>query len=240
MPTSNSFNFELNRDQVIKGALRLLGVISQGQTPDADQINDAAEALNVLVKAWAAEGLPLWAIKQASFTPVAGTSDYTIGIGKTIVTEEPLKLYQGWYRNTTSLIDVPLILITQSRFNSLSAKSQQGTTTQIYYERLNGSGIIHLYLTPDATFAANNTVHLLFQRPFADFDASTDTPDFPQEWIRALKYGLADEMSMEYGLGNKDRVELKARADEYRLEALGFTQEEGSMYFSPNNNQGKR
>ena len=237
MTISNSYNFDLNRDQVIKGALRLLGVISQGQTPDTDQINDAAEALNILVKAWAADGLPLWAIKQVSFTPVAGTGEYTIGNGKTIATEEPLKVYQGWYRNTTSLIDVPLIGITQSRFNSLSAKSQQGTVTQYYYERLNGSGIVHLYLTPDATFAANNSIYLLFQRPFADFDASTDTPDFPQEWIRALKYGLADEMSMEYGLGNKDRVELKARADEYKDEALGFTQEEGSLYFSPNNRE---
>ena len=46
-----------------------------------------------------------------------------------------------------------------------------------------------------------------------------------------------DFYDMEYGLGNKDRVELKARADEYKDEALGFTQEEGSLYFSPNNRE---
>jgi len=92
--------------------------------------------------------------------------------------------------------------------------------------------VLSLYLTPDSVYAANKIVYFLFQRPFADFDSATDTPDFPQEWIRALKYGLADEMCMEYGLAQKERLELKARATEYKEEALAFTQEEGSLFFS--------
>jgi len=227
MAISNSYNFELNRDQVIKGALRILGVISQGQTPDADQINDAAEALNVLVKAWGAEGMPLWAIKEGTITPQQGIATYSLA------NEEPLKVYQAWYRNTSSGIDVPMVGLTEHDYERLSNKSQQGTSVQYFYKRLNGSGTMYLYLVPDSVFASQFTVHYLYQRPFADFDSSTDTPDFPQEWIRALKYGLADEISMEYGYPIRDRQELQMRAMNYKEEALGFTQEEGSYSFAP-------
>jgi hypothetical protein len=71
----------------------------------------------------------------------------------------------------------------------------------------------------------------VYQAPFADFDSSTDVVDFPQYWIRALKYGLADEIAMEYGYPIKDRQELMLRAEKYKEDALSFTQEEGSYYF---------
>jgi len=136
MTISNSFNFELNRDQVIKGALRILGVISQGQTPDTDQINDASEALNVLVKAWGAEGMPLWAIKEGTINPISGTASYAL------TSEEPLKIYQAWYRNTTSGIDVPMVGLVEHDYERLSNKSQQGTSVQYFYKRLNGSDFV--------------------------------------------------------------------------------------------------
>ncbi len=235
MSISGSYNFDLTRNQIVTGALRLLGVISQGQTPDATQITDGSEALNVLIKAWQAEGLPLWAIKEMSFTPVADTTSYQIGTSLTVNTQEPLKIYQAWYRNTTSEMDIPLTSLVESQYNELSNKSQNGTPVSYFYKRGNGLGTLYLYQTPDTTFCASNTIYFSFQRPFSDFDSSTDTADFPQEWIRALKYGLADEIALEYGYPIKDRTELRERAEQYKQEALGFTQEEGSIFFSPDN-----
>lgn len=226
-----TYDFTLNRDEVIKGALRLCGVISQGQTPDTSQTNDAAEALNVLVKAWEAEGLPLWCLKTASFTPVASTGSYTVGVGQTVNTQKPLKLLQAWYRNTATNVDVPITLLTQQQYDALPNKSQEGTTSQLYYQPLVDTGVIYTYLVPDSTFASQKTIFFRFQRPFADFDASSDVPDFPQEWIRALKYGLADEISLEYGVPKATRDELRLRAEMFKDEALGFTEEEGSFYF---------
>lgn len=226
-----TYDFTLNRDEVIKGALRLCGVIAQGQTPDASQVSDAAEALNVLVKAWQAEGLPLWCMKTASFTPVASTNSYTVGVGETVDTQKPLKLYHAWYRDNTSDVDVPITLLTQQQYDSLSNKSQEGTVNQLYYQPLLSTGTIYTYLTPDSSFASNKTIYFRFQRPFADFDADTDYPDFPAEWIRALKYGLADEISLEYGVPKDVRQELRLKAEMFKEEALGFTEEEGSFFF---------
>jgi hypothetical protein len=119
-------------------------------------------------------------------------------------------------------------------FNKFTNKSQEGTSIQFYYERLSGSGNMYLYLTPDDTFAADYTVQFLFQRPFMDFDSASDLPDFPQEWIRALKYGLADEIAFEYGYPQKDRMELRSRAEKYKADALAFSEEDLSLLFQPN------
>ena len=64
MATSGSTDYSQTRDDIIKRALRLIGVLAQGETPTADQVTEAAAALNGLVKAWQADGMPLWAITQ--------------------------------------------------------------------------------------------------------------------------------------------------------------------------------
>ena len=56
MTTSGSYDFSINRDQIIEGALRLCGVIAQGETPSATQITEGSRMLNLMVKAWEADG----------------------------------------------------------------------------------------------------------------------------------------------------------------------------------------
>ena len=52
MTTSGSYDFSINRDQIIEGALRLCGVIAQGETPSATQITEGSRMLNLMVNAW--------------------------------------------------------------------------------------------------------------------------------------------------------------------------------------------
>ena len=40
MATSGTTNFSVSRDDLIKGALRKIGVVPQGETPTADQITE--------------------------------------------------------------------------------------------------------------------------------------------------------------------------------------------------------
>ena len=226
-----AYNFNLNRDEVIKGALRILGVIGQGETPDAAQIADGAEALNILVKAWEIEGMPVWAIKTQVIIPVAGDGVYDIGTGATVNIPKPERIYQAFYTTTATNISINMVPMSQEQYWSLSNRSQQGTPTQYYWDDKNTTGNLYLYLVPDAGFASDNTITILYQAPFADFDSSTDLPDFPQYWLRALKYGLADEISLEYGYPSKDRQELMLRAEKYKEDALSFVQEESSYHF---------
>lgn len=226
----STYDFKLNRDEVIKGALRTLGVISQGQTPDATQTSDCAEALNILVKAWEAEGLPIWSIKTTSF-PLTDTTTYAIGTGQTVNVAKPLKIYNAWTRDVTSNVDIPMYTLSQQQYDILGNKQSTGTPTQYYYESLNETGNIYLFPKPDSANIANRQCYIRYQAPFADFDSSTDYPDFPQEWIRALKWGLAAELAFEYGYPLKDRQQLLVMAEKYKQEALMFGQENASFYF---------
>ena len=52
MALSYSFDFTLNRNALITRALRMIGAIAANQEPTADEISDASEALNLMLKAW--------------------------------------------------------------------------------------------------------------------------------------------------------------------------------------------
>jgi hypothetical protein len=108
MAMSGSYDWVLTRDQVITGALRKLAVLPSGGTPSTAQVNDAAESLNAIVKAFHADGMPLWAITSTTFTVTSGTSSYTIGPSLTInVAGAPLKVVQA-RRTASGQADIPL------------------------------------------------------------------------------------------------------------------------------------
>jgi len=229
MSTSGSTNFSTSRDGLIAGALRIVGAIAQGETPSATLYTETAEALNMLVKAMQADGMPLWALKKYAVTLTA-TADYTVGVSATVNTPKPLKIIQAFLRNISSSIDIPLNIITRQEYELLGSKSSTGTPSQLFYEPLLTTGVIHIHPVPDATVAAAYTLYIIYQRPFEDFDATADEPDFPQEYYDCIKFGLADRIAPEHGLAIQDRQDLRSRAKELRMEALSFGTEEGSMY----------
>ncbi len=232
MATSNSTNFSMSRDDIIKRALRMLGVLAQGETPTADQVTEAAVALNGLVKAWQADGMPLWALKQTTITLLDGINTYEIGLGKATNIPKPLKVIQAWNRNTTSSVDIPMRIVTKQEYNMLGNKTSSGTPIQVYYEPLADYGVLRVFPTPAATDASSGSVYIVYQRPFEDFDASSDTPDFPQEWYDSLTYGLAVRLAPEYGVPSTDRKALFQEMTIIKQEALNFGLEEGSLFFS--------
>lgn len=60
MATSGTFSWNLNTAQIINGALRILSAIQSGETPPADEYEDALAALNGLTKFWQASGIHVW------------------------------------------------------------------------------------------------------------------------------------------------------------------------------------
>jgi len=184
--------FSISRDQLITTALRKIGVVAQGEVATTDQISEAAMALNLLVKAWEADGMPLWALRTTPIPLVAGQTSYNIGIGITnhVVTDKPLKVIQAWNRDPISKVDIPMRILTKQEYSILGNKSTSGKPIQIYYEPKVDSGTLYLFPTPAAGDVATSTIYITYQRPFEDFNSTTDTPDFPSEWIEAIVYGL--------------------------------------------------
>lgn len=230
MTTSGVTTFNVTRDQLITSALRMIGAVAQGETPTSTQITEAAEALNMMVKAWEADGMPLWGIAETSITLVAGTNKYQIGIGKTVDIPKPLKVIQAWNRDNTSKVDIPMRILTKQEYNILGNKTTSGNPIQMYYQPMLNYGDLYVFPTPATVDATNNKVYIVYQRPFEDFLVTGDNPDFPQEWLDALKYGLAARLAAEYGLSTEQRMLLQKEAKEVKDLALSFGTEEGSLY----------
>jgi hypothetical protein len=242
MSTSGITNYVTNRNAIIGRALRIIGAVSQGATPTSVQYTEGAEALNDIVKEWqVVHGMPLWKIRTCSpITMVSGQRNYNVGLDASndIVQEAPLKILNAWIRSTSNT-DQPMNLISKDFYDSLSTKLSTGTPNQLYYHvpgaisNTENMGTIWLYLTPDATAVSTYTLNFTGHYSFQNFNASTDVPDFPQYWYNAIKWGLADQLAYEYGLGATERAQISKKAGVHIQMALDGGTEEGSMFIQP-------
>lgn len=235
MTTSGSTDFSVDRDDLIEGALRICGVLDpESGSATATQLTVGAEALNILVKALEADGMPLWAIKKKTITLTASQANYTVS---SLSIGRPLKIVAAYRTDSsgTDPIDTPMRVITRDEYISRSSKSTEGVPLEIWYDPqlTNALATVYVYPTPSSTVATDYTVSIYYQAPFEDFDASTDTPDFPQEWYKCIKWMLANELAYEYGVPGPilDRISMKAELEHNKVLDMGM--EEGSVYFMP-------
>lgn len=306
MSVSSSNNFTQNRNQIIDRTLSILGVKSRGRSLSSEEVNDASDALNLMIKGIKANGDFLWknaegtlfltvgtakytldgssahatesftetttsaaAISGATSITVTSASGFTVGYNIGIVQDDntikwttiasiasttiglnaaltaaaasgnTVFVYQTKINRPESISscrrrdaddnDVPLNDLSRSDYFNLSNKTTQGKPTQFYYDKQLSAGDLYLYNTPDLV---TDTIKFTFQKMFFDFDASTDDPDFPIEWVEALAFALADRLSYDYGIEATKAERIKRTADEMLANLQGYDREE-SIYFAP-------
>ena len=226
--------------------MRKLGVLEIGDTPDSSSVANAAMSLNLLLKQFNTDGLKLWKVSELIVPLTANKTSYTLGgsgsdlmydaLAPTVpITDKPLKVIQGFYRNTavTPNIDTPVLLVSKQEYNILGSKFSTGTANTIFYDSKQTSGILYVYLTPDANSQANLQMHLVAQMPINDINSATEVPDFPNEWMNCLVWNLADQLAMEYGVPMNARQEIAQRATLYKTQMVDWDVEASSTFFSP-------
>lgn len=236
MSTSGSYTWTQTRSQVIKGALRKIGVLPSGGTPTANQTSDASDALNAIIKTLQADGMPVWAMATTSFTVSSGINTYSIGPGLTVnVPATPLKVVQA-QRTILNGENVPLDIRDRYDFNALPINSTvTGTPVALYYQPLSSTtggptGTVNLWPNPNDS---TTVITLDYQRPYSDMNADTDNLDFPSYWVTPLIYLLAWSLAPEYGIPPIDRGVLQKEAEYWHQYALSFGAEEGSVFMTP-------
>lgn len=79
MTTSGSTNWTLNRDAVIAATLRRLRRIDPALTTPAQDITDCSQALNLIIKEWALDGVLLWLNEEICLFQQYNTQFYSLG-----------------------------------------------------------------------------------------------------------------------------------------------------------------
>lgn len=232
MATSGSYDWTATRADIIKSAYRKCGALGDYEDPTTEQTTAAALALQMLVKAWQVQGMPVWVIKQQSINCSSlASGTVNIGIGQTINVAKPLKVFQAFIRNDD--IDSPLDIRDRWNFNTLTNHAITGTPNIIYYQPLLTYGTLSCYPLPDATAQADMSIVIHYQAMFEDMDSDSNDLAFPAEWAKAVTYQLAVDLAPEYGLSINERQQLKLEAKEIKEEALSYGTEEGSLFIQP-------
>lgn len=309
MAVSGSSDFTRTRDQIISRALRICGAVKAGETPGAQEVTDAAEALNAMVKRWSATpGMHVWCTAEGTLFPQASQSRYALALagadhatetyyatelsvaaasGDTVLSADstsnmtvsdnigvvldsgsmqwttissktsttvtiataltgaaaagnavfnyttkivrPLKIVDARRYNISSGIETPIApMLARLDYQALPNKAQTGTINQAFYDPQLSTGYFYLWNPPSTV---TDLVKFAWHRPIQDFDAASNNPDLPQEWIDPLVWGLADLMCDEYDVPLDKANRIAARAAGYLSDVAGFDREAESIVF---------
>lgn len=305
MTTSGTTTFTRNRDQLIRSALRKISAFESGEAPDSDSVQDASDALNVMVKHWQASGIHIWRTTEATLFTQLNQNRYTLGststdhatesyvetaltsaailgattvvldsvtgvataykigvqlddgtihwttvngapVGSTVTLTaaltdsaalgnmvlvyqtslvRPLKILSARRYNFVSAIETPIDENDRIEYQEMPNKTSTGSVSCFYYDRRGGAnenGLIYLWPQPAAV---DEAIKLTVARPIEDFAVAGDTADLPQEWIRAIEWGLADELADEYDVPEPKRTRIERRAAQFLSEANWWERE---------------
>jgi hypothetical protein len=158
----------------------------------------------------------------------AGTGATITGVVAGVTTIKPMRVFEGYLRSSDGL-DVNLTLISRQEYDMLGNKTVEGMINQLYYDPQLVNGMLYVF-NPQSV--SDYTINILIQRQFYDMTSGTDNFDFPQEWFQAIKWGLAAELALEYGVSMDIISYCEQKAEAYIGQAFDFSVEEPSVYFT--------
>lgn len=127
--------------------------------------------------------------------------------------------------------DIPMIQLSRDTYYNIPVKDTSGRPNQFYYDKQLTYGAINLWPIPDSSA---NKIKFSFIKQIYDFDAPTNDPDFPVEWLRPIILQVAYNLARKYGrLELQEKEQLKRDADEALADANGYDREDTSIYFQP-------
>ncbi len=229
MPTS----FNPVRDTLVKAALRLVNAYSSPDEALPEQMEDATEACNLMMKSWQIEGF-LWLKKFALLTLVPGQATYLFGNDSTGTPSADACVYQGTstkidrptritlasYRNASGF-DRPLLPLSREDYMRLTNKIALAPSNQFYYDPQLYQGALTLWPVPSTA----DSVFFSCDRGIYDLVNDTDTYDIPQEWLRICKWGLAVEIGPEYAVPSGQMQMIETRYEAMKAALLAYNRE---------------
>ncbi len=183
---------------IIKRALRLLRIYAPGEAIHGDEINDNLSVLNSMMDYLSLQGLMFYSLTTESFE-LTTDGVYTIGDGEDFDTERPERInVEASFIRDANGNDYPLRPMTREEYNAITIKSLSGSyPTHLFYDPKFPVGDVCLYPPP----IEGLTLYLVSEKAFAMFGDVTDPVTLPAGYQAMLEYNLAIWLNDEYGKG---------------------------------------
>lgn len=182
----------------INGALRLIGMLAEGETASADTVQDALYAMNQMLDSWSAERLSIYATQDQTFTWPASTISRTIGPSGDFIGNRPIALDDSTYfRDASTNVSYGIKIINQSQYDGIAVKTVTSTYPQLIWLNMdmpNMSMYVYPVPTRDIEF------HFISVNELTQPATLATVLVVPPGYLRTFRYNLACEIAAEFGV----------------------------------------
>ena len=202
----------------INGALRLLGVLAEGETPSAATSQDALIALNQMIDSWSTERLAVFSTQDQIFSWPPNAISRTLGPTGNFVGERPILIDDSTYfRDASSGISYGLKLINQQQYNGIAVKTVTSTYPQVMWVNMEYPDItMTVYPVPTKVLE----FHIVSVKPLTAPANLATVLAFPPGYLRAFRYCLACEIAPEFGVEPSPTVMRVAMTSKRNLKRI--------------------
>ena len=241
----------------INGALRLLGILAEGETPSASMAQDALSAFDQMVDSWNTERLAVFCTQDQTYFWPAGariqtlgpTGDFVYLIGTQsevpIITQDddyiavedgnnvaqrPILLDDSsFFRDPTTNVAYGIKFINQLQYNNIAVKTVTSTYPQVMFVNNTFPDIsMSVYPVPSRTLE----FHFISVQRLLD-PATLETEILmPPGYLRAFRYNLALELAPEFGVEPAADVRRVAMYSKRNLKRINNPRDVMSMPYS--------
>lgn len=202
----------------INAALRLIGMLAEGETPSADTSNDALSALDQMIDSWNTERLTVFSTQDQVFTWTANQSHRTLGPTGNFVGNRPILIDDSTYfKDPTNGISFGIKIINQQQYNGIAVKTVTSTYPQVMWINMDYPNI-DMYVYPVPTKALE--WHFISVTELTQPATLATSLTFPPGYLRCFKYNLACEIATEFGVeppANVARIAMTSKRNLKRI-----------------------
>lgn len=201
----------------INRALRLLGVLAEGETASAETSQDALLALNQMIDSWSVERLAVYSTQDQIFSWPAGEIKRTLGPTGDFVGNRPVYFDDSTYYKAPSGVSYGVKFINQSQYNGIAVKTATSTFPQVIFVNMTFPDVeMYVYPKPTQTLEW----HFISVDQLTQPATLTTELYFPPGYMRAFAYNLAMEIAPEFGVEPSPQVQRIAMTSKRNLKRV--------------------
>jgi hypothetical protein len=202
----------------INGALKLLGVLAENETPSAATAQDALVTLNQMIDSWSTERLSTFNTVDQTYTWPVDLITRTLGPTGDFVGARPVLLDDATYfRDPSTNVSFGIKMINQQQYNGIAVKTVTSTYPQVMFTNMTFPNItMTVYPKPTRPLEW----HFISAQVLTEPATLVTELYFPPGYMRAFRYNLACELAPEFGVEPSQQVSRIAMTSKRNLKRI--------------------
>jgi len=214
----------------INRALRLLGVLAEGETPNAAVSQDALTAMNQMLDSWNTERLSVFSTQDQVFNWPTSTISRTLGPTGDFVGNRPILLDDATYfRDPSTNVSFGIKLINQQQYDGIAVKTVTSTYPQVLWLNMTYPNI-EMYIYPVPTRLLE--WHFISVEELTQPATLNTNLAIPPGYLRAFTYNLAMEIAPEFGVEPSPQVQRIAMTSKRNIKRINNPEDIMSLPYS--------